>query len=234
MPVKDIPIASGRERILIVAQQEALAASLQKLLTDHGYTTEVARNETAAIESVGKTSPSLVLVERALDIPKLRRDPRLRRMAIIALQQPEAHCSEDECLDDLDRGADASMCRVGFKELVARIRAFLRREQILTTPAEQYMAGSLSLDTIRHEVTANGKPVELTPKEFQILQQFVQHPGRVFSREELLDRIWGEGYALEQHTLDVHIHSLRHKIEQDPAKPKYIVTVRGIGYKLRQ
>jgi DNA-binding response OmpR family regulator len=195
---------------------------------------DIVRSEQAAIELAGKSLPSLVLVERTLDIQRLRRDGRLRRLAMIALDQPAAQCDEEACLVDLDRGADASMCRIGYKELMARIRAFLRREQLLALPADQYVAGTLCLDTVRHEVMVSGRHVDLTPKEFQILLQFVQHPGRVFSREELLDRIWGEGYALEQHTLDVHIHSLRHKIEADPARPKYVVTVRGIGYKLRQ
>ncbi len=89
------------------------------------------------------------------------------------------------------------------------------------------------MDMDRHEVTVDGKVVELTPKEFQILQQLIQDPSRVFSRDELLTRVWGEGCALEEHTLDVHIHSLRHKIESDPAHPQYIVTVRGVGYKLK-
>jgi DNA-binding response OmpR family regulator len=217
---------------LVVTQQEVLAQTLQKLLCDHGYVPEIVRTEAAAADSAGKSLPSLVLVERVLDIKRLRQDPRFRRLVIIALQQPEAYCEEEECLVDLEQGADASLCRVGYKELLARIRAYLRRAKMLTEPAEQYTAGSLHLNTIRHEVTVNGRPVELTPKEFQILLQFVQHPSKVFSRDELLDCVWGEGYALEQHTLDVHIHSLRHKIEPDPAKPKYIVTVRGIGYKL--
>jgi len=234
MKLGESPIAGVRERILIVTRQDVLGTALQKLLAEHGYSSDIARNEVAAIDQAAKHMPSLILVDRSLDIEKLRRDARLRRQAIIALDQPAAQCDEDECLSDLERGADASMCRLGYKELMARIRAFLRREQILATPADQYVAGSLCLDMIRHEVLANGNPVDLTPKEFQILQQFIQHPGRVFSREELLDRIWGEGYALEQHTLDVHIHSLRQKIEPDPTKPKYVVTVRGIGYKLRQ
>ncbi len=232
MTDKDRSMASAKEHILIVISQPPLAATLQKLLGDNGYSTHVVSNALAAADAVGKVLPALVLVERAVDIQRLRRDPRFRRLAIIAVQQPEAQCEEDECLSDLDRGADASLCRLGYKELLARIRAFLRREQLLAAPADQYVAGSLCLDTVRHEVTVSGKPVELTPKEFRILQHFVQHPSRVFSREELLDRIWGEGYALEQHTLDVHIHSLRHKIEPDPAHPKFIVTVRGIGYKL--
>ena len=89
------------------------------------------------------------------------------------------------------------------------------------------------MDLDRHEVLVNGHVVDLTPKEFQILRQFLESPGRVFSRQEMLNQVWGEGYALEEHALDVHIHSLRQKIESDPTCPKKIVTVRGIGYKLR-
>jgi DNA-binding response OmpR family regulator len=89
------------------------------------------------------------------------------------------------------------------------------------------------MDLDKHEVTVNGRAVALTPKEFRILNCFLQSPSLVFSRQEMLNHVWGEGYALEEHALDVHIHSLRQKIEADPADPKYIVTVRGVGYKLR-
>lgn len=89
------------------------------------------------------------------------------------------------------------------------------------------------MDVDRHEVSVGGRLVELTPKEFQILRQFLESPNRLFSRQEMLNKVWGEGYALEEHALDVHIHSLRQKIESDPANPRLIVTVRGIGYKLR-
>lgn len=89
------------------------------------------------------------------------------------------------------------------------------------------------MDLDRHEVTVGGRKVELRIKEFQILQQFIEAPGRVFSRQEMLDWVWGEGLALEEHALDVHIHSLRQKIERDPTSPKVIITVRGVGYKLR-
>ena len=89
------------------------------------------------------------------------------------------------------------------------------------------------MDLDRHEVLVNGHAVDLTPKEFQILKQFLESPRRVFSRQEMLNRVWGEGYALEEHALDVHIHSLRQKIEQNPARPTFLLTVRGVGYKLR-
>jgi DNA-binding response OmpR family regulator len=85
----------------------------------------------------------------------------------------------------------------------------------------------------RHEVSVNGRSVELTPKEFQILSHLMQNPARVFTRQELLNRVWGEDWALEEHTLDVHIYSLRQKIESDAANPAYVLTVRGVGYKLQ-
>jgi DNA-binding response OmpR family regulator len=227
-------MASGRERILIVTAGEALGDALRKLLTEYGYVTEIVRDESRAVEAAIRTRPTLILVERQGRFERLHREPKLRDVPIVTLQQPGARCEEDACLQDLEEGADASLCGVGYKEVIARIRAILRREELRAMAAELYVVGHLRLDTVRHEVTVNEKPVELTPKEFQILQQLMEHPARVFSRDELLDCIWGKGYALEQHTLDVHIHALRHKIEPDPAKPRYILTVRGIGYKLSQ
>jgi len=227
-------MASGRERFLIVTANDGFARGVQQALEEYGYLTEVVRNESQVGESVRNAMPKVVLVEQPSIVARLRREPLLRKIPIVVIHQPGAQCAEDQCLDDLDQGADVSLCGVGYREMVARIRAIARREELLIMMAERYDVGNLHMDTVRHEVTVDGRQVELTPKEFQILLQLVQHPSKVFSREELLNCIWGEGYALEQHTLDVHIHSLRHKIELEPAKPKYIVTVRGIGYKLRQ
>jgi two-component system, OmpR family, response regulator RegX3 len=94
-------------------------------------------------------------------------------------------------------------------------------------------AGGVRMDLDRHEVTVNGRLVALTTKEFAILRCFLAAPGRVFSRDDMLNNVWGQGYALEEHALDVHIHALRHKIERNPARPTLIVTVRGLGYKLK-
>jgi DNA-binding response OmpR family regulator len=129
--------------------------------------------------------------------------------------------------------ADLVLCPQSLRELVARIRAVLRSERLRASPRSRYIAGPIQVDVDRYEVTVEGRPVELTPKEFRILQELVQAPSRVFTRDELLNRVWGEGTALEEHALDVHIHSLRQKIEPDPAHPRFIVTVRGVGYKLR-
>jgi len=227
-------MAGRQERILVITADETFRATAEKLLGQNGYTVTVASDEAQAVATGRQSVPALILVERAARFSHIRRDPRLRGVPIVALQQPGLQCREEDCLKDLDEGADASLCEVGYREAIARIRAILRREGLRTMTAERYRTGTLHLDTVRHEVTVGGKQVELTPKEFQILLHFMKHPARVFSRDELLNVIWGEGYALEQHTLDVHIHSLRHKIEPDPAKPSHIITVRGIGYKLAQ
>jgi two-component system, OmpR family, response regulator RegX3 len=125
------------------------------------------------------------------------------------------------------------VCGQSVRELVARVRAILRRRGAGVETNTQYHAGNIRMDLDRHEVQVNGHVVDLTPKEFQILKQFLESPRRVFSRQEMLNRVWGEGYALEEHALDVHIHSLRQKIEQNPANPTFLLTVRGMGYKLR-
>jgi len=232
MAGKEARMATGRERLLIITSNDVLAGVLKKSLEEYGYVTEAVRDGTHAVEAIRRTSPTLVLVEHRADMDQLRREPRFRTLPVVVIRQPGAQCSEDECLADLEEGADASLCGLSYREIIARVRAILRREEFLGLTAEQYVVGKLRLDTVRHEVTVGGKPVELTLKEFQILLHLMQHPARAFSRDELLDRVWGKGYALEQHTLDVHIHSLRRKLEPNPARPKYIKTVRGIGYKL--
>jgi len=216
-------MASGPVTILLVTADEVIAKTLEKHLNEYGYATAVALDIGSALAVTRDVSPSLILVDRQQRaLGQLRRESRLRNVPIVALE-----------LEDLAQGADASLCNLGHREVVARIRAVLRRERLLLTPISHYVAGRMRMDMDRHEVTVDGKVVELTPKEFQILQQLIQDPARVFSRDELLNRVWGEGCALEEHTLDVHIHSLRHKIEADPAHPRFIVTVRGIGYKLK-
>jgi DNA-binding response OmpR family regulator len=151
---------------------------------------------------------------------------------IVAVQD-DASCSDDECVQDYERDIDLVLCSQTPRELLARVRAILRRRTPRFNGTTHFSVGKIRMDLDRHEVTINGRLVELTPKEFQILRQFLEFPNRLFSRQEMLNKVWGEGYALEEHALDVHIHSLRQKIETDPGRPKAIVTVRGIGYKLR-
>jgi len=227
-------MATSRERILLLTANQESRETLLKGLTEMGYEVTVVPNEAAMMEAMGQATPSLLVADRqACRFEKLRQHKTVRMIPIIALEDPDQRCSEEECIEDLDRGVDLVLCQQTTRELIARVRAVLRRKDAQTKPTVHCLAGGIYMDLDRHEVTVNGKPVELTPKEFQILRSFLESPSRVFSRQEMLNCVWGEGYALEEHALDVHIHSLRQKIEENPAKPKLIVTVRGIGYKLR-
>ena len=149
------------------------------------------------------------------------------------MQEGDISCYDEECLKEYDQDIDLVVCGQSIREIVARVRAILRRRAAGIEPHAQYRVGNLLMDLNCHEVLVNGHAVDLTPKEFQILKQFLESPCHVLSRQEMLNRVWGEGYALEEHALEVHIHSLRQKIEQNPSSPTLLLTVRGVGYKLR-
>lgn len=221
------------DSILIFVKSEPLAQTLKKAFEASGHTSTMVTTEAAAFAAAKVSVPSLIIIDRqqgtAINLRQLR---TLIAIPIVAVQEG-ASPSDDECIQDYKRDIDLVICSRRPRELVARVRAILRRRELRLESAAHYSAGILRMDLDRHEVTVNGRVVELTPKEFQILHQFLGSPSRVFSRQEMLNQVWGEGYALEEHALDVHIHSLRQKIESDPACPKMIVTVRGIGYKLR-
>ncbi len=223
-----------KETILIVTANESLTQALQGILTDAGYRTLTASNESAALGELRQNQPALVIVDRRQgNGSQLRQNPALRMVPLVALRSPAGDCAEEECVLDLEEGFDDSVCNQSNRQLIARIRAILRRQQYQSVSATMYVVGGLQMNLDKHEVTVDGNPVELTLKEFQILKHFLESPNRVFTRQEMLNCVWGEGYALEEHALDVHIHSLRQKIEPDPARPTFVVTVRGVGYKLR-
>ncbi len=146
-----------------------------------------------------------------------------------------ARSSEMERVTGLEVGADDYLTKpFSVHELRARVKAIFRRVDNLTGDAANpgiIGAGELTLDTKKRAVTLGGRPVNLTAKEFDLLEQFARHPGRVYTRSQLLDLVWGYGHANYEHTVNSHINRLRAKIEKDPAKPDYVVTVWGVGYK---
>ena len=220
--------------ILILMKSEPFAQSLKKAFDVSGYQSTVVTSESAAYAAVKASVPSLIIIDRQQGtITTLSHLRTLISVPIVAFQEGVTPCSDEECIQDYDRDIDLVICGQSLRELVARVRAILRRREPRIESHTHYSAGPLRMDLDRHEVSVNGRLVGLTPKEFQILRQFLESPSRAFSRQEMLNRVWGDGFALEEHALDVHIHSLRQKIESDPARPKLIVTVRGIGYKLR-
>lgn len=220
--------------ILLLATDSTVAHNLETILKTNGYNLSMATTLSLALLEIRRVPPALIILDRRLlGKEMVRRDQLPDAIPIIVLQPFELSCDPDDCLSELDAGFDLVFCSPHYRELIAHIRAILRRQQLESASLLQLRADGLVMDIARHEVTAAGAIVELTPKEFQILRQFLLSPGVVLSRQELLNRVWGEDYALEEHALDVHIHSLRQKIEPDPARPAFIVTIRGVGYKLQ-
>ena len=220
--------------ILIFLKSESFAQWLKKALESSGYRGTAVTTESRALTEVEVNVPSLIIIDRRSDsVAKFRRMKMLNRVSIIAVQEGALSCYDEECLEEYDQDVDLVVCGQSVREVVSRVRAILRRREAGVEANIQLSAGNLRMDLTCHEVLVNGHAVDLTPKEFQILKQFLESPRRVFSRQEMLNRVWGEGYALEEHALEVHIHSLRQKIEQNPASPTLLLTVRGVGYKLR-
>ena len=223
-----------RNTILIFMRAELFAQSLKKTLEANGYQGTVVTTESAAYSAAKTSKPMLMIIDRdqsiGIDIRRLR---AMIAVPIVAVQGSPLPCPDDDCIQDYDRDIDLVVCNPSPRELLARTRAILRRREPHRESTHYYTAGSVRMDLDRHEVSVNGRIVNLTPKEFQILRQFLESPSRAFSRQEMLNQVWGDGFALEEHALDVHIHSLRQKIESNPTMPRIIVTVRGVGYKLR-
>ena len=227
-------LAGPCDFVLIFLKSESFAKSLKKALETSGYRGAAVNTESLALTEAEVNVPSLIILDRRSDsVAKFRRMRKLNRVPIVAVQEGGISCYDEEYLKEYDQDIDLVVCSQSVRELVARVRAILRRREAGIESNIQYRAGNLLMDLNCHEVLVNGHAVDLTPKEFQILRQFLESPRRVLSRQEMLNRVWGEGYALEEHALDVHIHSLRQKIEENPASPTLLLTVRGVGYKLR-
>ena len=148
-----------------------------------------------------------------------------------------AKSSEVDRVVGLEMGADDYLTKpFSIRELLARVKAIFRRAEVFgkgerTDDSSCLSAGDLAIDTEKRSVTLAGRAVDLTAKEFDLLVQFAEHPGRVYTRQQLLDLVWGYGHAGYEHTVNSHINRLRGKIEHDPAKPEYVLTVWGVGYK---
>jgi DNA-binding response OmpR family regulator len=225
-------MTNGKDVIIVISSNDSFAYSLKKMLSDNGYSVTLASGDSAGLAQAQRQQILLVLVDRlSVNFKSIREHPSLRKIPLFTVQPPGSVCQEEDCIDDLDGGADAWLGDQSYRQVLARIRAISRRTQYPATSTNHFEVGGIRLDVERHEVSVYDRPVELTLREFKILTQFARAPNRVFSRQDLLNRVWGDDYALEEHALDVYIHSLRKKIEPDPSKPIFIVTVRKVGFK---
>jgi two-component system response regulator RegX3 len=224
-------------RILVVEDEESFSEALGYLLGREGFDVTLADTGTKAIEEFDRVGADLVLLD--LMLPGLSGTEvckQIRQRSDVPIIMLTAKDSEVDKVVGLELGADDYVTKpYSSRELVARIRAVLRRnsemgDDVVSTGT--LTVGPVRLDTERHVVEINGKIAHFPLKEFELLEFLMRNSGRVLTRTQLIDRVWGSDYVGDTKTLDVHIKRLRAKIEVDPANPVYIQTVRGLGYKL--
>ena len=221
-------------RILIVEDEESFSDPLSYLLTKEGYEVTVVEDGGEALERFEREGADLVLLD--LMLPGMSGTEvcrHIRQKSNVPVIMLTAKDSEIDKVVGLEIGADDYVTKpYSSRELVARVRAVLRRqgepEELVSTTVA---AGPVRMDVERHVVSVDGEQVSLPLKEFELLEMLLRNSGRVLTRGQLIDRVWGSDYVGDTKTLDVHVKRLRSKIEPDPSSPRYLVTVRGLGYK---
>ncbi len=226
------------DKVLIVEDDANLLEAIKYNLHKEGYDVATAGDGEQALEIAHREKPSLLILD--IMLPKLNGFEVcriLRKEMTVPILMLTAKVDETDKIVGLEIGADDYMTKpFSMRELMARVRAMLRRTKMVATPptgeATSIKIGDLEVDTARHIASLPGKMLELSPKEFDLLAFLARNKDLVFKREQLLEKVWGYDFAGGTRTVDVHIRWLRQKIETDPAQPKYLVTVRGTGYKL--
>ncbi len=222
-------------RVLIVEDEESLADPLAFLLRKEGFETTVAVDGPAALAEFDRTGADIVLLD--LMLPGMSGTEvckQLRARSAVPVIMLTARDSEIDKVLGLELGADDYVTKpYSARELIARIRAVLRRGAEADEISDAILeAGPVRMDIERHIVSVDGAQIPMPLKEFDLLEYLMRNKGRVLTRGQLIDRVWGSDYVGDTKTLDVHVKRLRSKIESDPANPALLVTVRGLGYKL--
>ena len=232
--------------ILVVDDETALVELVRSYLEREQYEVLTAADGRTALELARAARPDLVVLDVMLpEFDGIEVCRQLRQFSDAYVIMLTARAEEIDKILGLTVGADDYLTKpFSPRELVARIKALLRRprqtgaafhtglEAPNDAPAPQHW-DDLVIDEAQHEVTLHGQPVELTAREFALLLELARHPGRVFTRPQLLEHVWGDAYY-DEHVVDVHIGNLRKKLEVDPAHPQYLETVRGVGYRFRR
>lgn len=224
-------------RILVVEDEEDIALLIRHSLESEGYSVEVCEDGVQALDSVRRQPPDLMVLDVMLPKVDGREVCRaVRREHNFPVIMVSARTAEVDKVVGLEVGADDYITKpFGVLELVARIRSALRRASGETRAKDEVLrGGEIVLDVARHIVRLQDKPVDLRPKEFALLHLLMSNKGRVMDRHTLLERIWGETEYIDQGTIDVHVRRLRERIEPDPDHPRYVLTVRGLGYKFAE
>jgi two-component system response regulator RegX3 len=223
-------------RILVVEDEESFSDALGFMLRREGFEVAVATTGPDALVEFARSPADLVLLD--LMLPGMSGTDvcrAIRTRSRVPIIMVTAKDSEIDKVLGLELGADDYVTKpFSSRELVARIRAVLRRNAEGVEDDPVVSAGPVSIDPERHEVRIDGVPVQLPLKEFDLLEYLVRNAGRVLTRGQLIDRIWGSDYVGDTKTLDVHVKRLRAKVEPDPAHPVHLLTVRGLGYKFER
>jgi two-component system, OmpR family, response regulator RegX3 len=220
-------------RVLVVEDEESYSDALAYMLRKEGFDVAVAGTGPDALSEFDRAGADIVLLDLMLPgLPGTEVCRRLRQVSAVPVIMVTAKDAEVDKVVGLELGADDYITKpYSPRELVARVRAVLRRGHDADPLPPTLEAGRVRMDVERHVVTVEGDEVRLPLKEFELLEIFLRNPGRVLTRSQLIDRVWGADYVGDTKTLDVHVKRLRAKIEPDPASPRYLVTVRGLGYK---
>lgn len=221
-------------RILVVDDEIEIVRALQRSLTAHGYEVFAAHSGEEALEAVAHYRPDLMLLDLGLPgISGLEVCKRVRAESNLPIIVLSVKDTERDKVLALDLGADDYVSKpFGINEVLARIRVALRhtaQTQAGTEPV--FVAGPLKVDFAQRLVQVNGQDVKLTPTEYDLLKALIKNNGKIMTRQMLLSQVWGTGYGAEAHYLHVYIGQLRRKIEPDPAHPRFILTVSGVGYR---
>ncbi|HAM44843.1 MAG TPA: DNA-binding response regulator [Propionibacteriaceae bacterium] len=220
-------------KVLIIEDEESYRETLAFLLQKEGFEVAAAGDGASGLAAYDRGGADIVLLD--LMMPGLSGTEvcrQLRTRGSVPIIMVTARDSEIDKVVGLELGADDYVTKpFSHRELVARIRAVLRRGQEVELISDVIEASGVRMDVERHELTVRGEPVQLALKEFELLELLLRNSGRVLTRGQLIDRVWGPDYVGDTKTLDVHVKRLRAKLEVDPANPDLLVTVRGLGYK---
>jgi two-component system OmpR family response regulator len=226
------------DKVLIVEDDANLLEAIKYNIRKEGFDAVAARDGEIALEVARKEKPDLLILD--IMLPKLNGFEVcriLRKEMTIPILMLTAKADETDKIVGLEIGADDYMTKpFSMRELMARVRAMLRRAKMVETPLVEgpvsLKIGDLEVDIARHRASLSGAALELSPKEFDLLAFLARNKSLVFSREQLLEKVWGYDFTGDSRTVDVHIRWLRQKIEADASQPQYLITVRGTGYKL--
>jgi len=220
-------------RVLVVEDEESYRDALAYMLRKEGFDVVEAADGTEGLAAYDKGGADIVLLDLMMPgVPGTEVCRQLRQRGPVPVIMVTARDSEIDKVVGLELGADDYVTKpFSQRELVARIRAVLRRGQDVELLPDVVEAHGVRMDIERHEVSVDGRTVRLALTEFELLEMLLRNAGRVMTRGQLIDRIWGADYVGDTKTLDVHVKRLRTKIESDPGQPKVLLTVRGLGYK---